>query len=40
MAKDGVEVPSERTRVEWARYIADEHSFWGKKLKTLKIELD
>lgn len=40
MAKDGVEAPPERTRAEWARTIADEHAFWGKKLKTLKIELD
>lgn len=22
------------------RYLTDEHAFWGKKLKTLKIELD
>lgn len=40
MAKDGVEAPPARTRAEWARYIAQEHAFWGMKLKTLKIELD
>ena len=40
LAKDGVEAPPERTRAEWARTIADEHAFWGRKLKTLKIELD
>src|SRR5277367_7125712 len=33
LAKDGVEVPPERTRAEFARYVADEHAFWGKKLK-------
>ena len=40
LAKDGVELPPERTRAEFARYIADEHAFWGKKLKALKIDLD
>jgi tripartite-type tricarboxylate transporter receptor subunit TctC len=38
--KDGVEVPPERTRAEFARYIADEHAFWGRKLKALKIDMD
>ncbi len=40
MAKDGVEAPPGRTRAAWAGYIAREHAFWGRKLKTLKIELD
>ena len=40
LAKDGVETPPERTRAELARYIADEHAFWGKKLKALKIDMD
>lgn len=39
LAKDGVEVPPERTRAEFARYVADEHAFWGKKLKALKIDM-
>jgi hypothetical protein len=34
------EVTGAPTRAVWARYIADEHAFWGKKLKMLKIELD
>ncbi|MBN9090262.1 MAG: tripartite tricarboxylate transporter substrate binding protein [Reyranella sp.] len=38
--KDGVELPPERTRVEFARYIADEHAFWGKKLKALKVDME
>ena len=38
--KDGVELPPERTRAEFARYIADEHAFWGKKLKALKIDME
>ena len=40
LAKDGVELPPERTRAEWTRYIADEHAFWGRKLKALKIDMD
>ena len=40
LAKDGVEAPPARTRAEWTRYIADEHAFWGKKLKALKIDVD
>ena len=40
LAKDGVEMPPERTRAEFARYVADEHTFWGKKLKALKIDME
>ena len=40
LAKDGVELPPERTRAEFARYVADEHAFWGKKLKALKIDME
>jgi tripartite-type tricarboxylate transporter receptor subunit TctC len=40
LAKDGVEVPPERTRAVFARYVADEHAFWGKKLKALKIDME
>lgn len=40
LAKDGVEAPPERTRAAWAGYIAREHAFWGRKHKTLRIELD
>jgi len=40
LAKDGVELPPERTRAGFARYVADEHAFWGKKLKALKIDME
>ena len=40
LAKDGVELPPERSRAEFARYVADEHAFWGKKLKAMKIDMD
>jgi tripartite-type tricarboxylate transporter receptor subunit TctC len=40
LAKDGVDLPPERSRAEFARYVADEHAFWGKKLKAMKIDLE
>lgn len=40
LAKDGLEQPPERTRAEFAKFVADEHAFWGKKLKELKIEME
>ena len=40
LAKDGVELPPNRTRAEFARYVADEHAFWGRKLKALRIEME
>jgi tripartite-type tricarboxylate transporter receptor subunit TctC len=40
LAKDGLEQPPERTRVQFAKFVADEHAFWGKKLKALNIEME
>ena len=40
LAKDGVELPPARTRAEFARYVADEHAFWGRKLKALRIDME
>ena len=40
LAKDGLELPPERTRAQFAKFVADEHAFWGKKLKELKIEME
>ena len=40
LAKDGVELPPARSRGEFARYVADEHAFWGRKLKALKIDME
>jgi tripartite-type tricarboxylate transporter receptor subunit TctC len=40
LAKDGLELPPDRTRAEFAKFVADEHAFWGKKLKALKIEME
>ena len=40
LAKDGLELPPERSRAQFAKFVADEHAFWGKKLKELKIEME
>src|SRR5215475_3139440 len=40
LAKDGLELPPDRTRAEFAKFVADEHNFWGKKLKELKVEME
>jgi tripartite-type tricarboxylate transporter receptor subunit TctC len=40
LAKDGLEQPPDRTRAQFAKFVADEHAFWGKKLKELKIEME
>ena len=28
------------TPEEFAKFVADEHNFWGRKLKELKIEME
>ena len=40
LAKDGLELPPARTRAEFAKYVEDEHAFWGKKLKALNIQAE
>ena len=40
LSRDGLEMPPERTRAEFTKFVADEHVFWGKTLKELKIELE
>lgn len=40
LAKDGLELPPNRSRAEFTKYVHDEHAFWGKKLKALKIEME
>ena len=40
LAKDGLELAPDRTRAQFAKFVADEHAFWGKKLKELKIEME
>jgi tripartite-type tricarboxylate transporter receptor subunit TctC len=40
LAKDGLELPPERTRAEFVKFVHDEHAFWGKKLKALNIQAE
>ena len=40
LSKDGLELPPDRTRAEFAKFVASEHTFWGKKLKELKVEME
>jgi tripartite-type tricarboxylate transporter receptor subunit TctC len=40
LAKDGLELAPERSRADFAKFVRDEHAFWGKKLKDLRIEME
>ena len=40
LARDGLELPPDRTRAQFARFVADEHAFWGKKLRALNINME
>jgi len=40
LTRDGLEMPPDRTRAEFTKFVADEHVFWGKTLKELKIEME
>ena len=40
LAKDGLELPPNRSRAEFTKYVQDEHAFWGKKLKALNIKAE
>ena len=40
LARDGLELPPERSRAEFTKFVADEHAFWGKTLKKLNIEME
>ena len=40
LAKDGLELPPNRSRAEFTRFVVDEHTFWGKKLKALNVQME
>jgi tripartite-type tricarboxylate transporter receptor subunit TctC len=40
LAKDGLELPPERSRADFTRFVVDEHTFWGKKLKALNVQME
>lgn len=40
LSKDGLELAPARSRTEFAAFVREEHDYWGKKLKALKIEME
>ena len=40
LSRDGLEMPPERTRAEFTKFVADEHAFWGTTLKKLNIQME
>jgi tripartite-type tricarboxylate transporter receptor subunit TctC len=40
LARDGLELPPERSRAEFTKFVAEEHAFWGKTLKKLNIDME
>ena len=40
LARDGLEMPPDRTRAQFAKFVADEHAFWGKKLRELNVQME
>jgi tripartite-type tricarboxylate transporter receptor subunit TctC len=40
LAKDGLELPPARSRADFAKFVVEEHAFWGNKLKQLKVEME
>ncbi|WIM13525.1 tripartite tricarboxylate transporter substrate binding protein [Enhydrobacter sp.] len=40
LSKDGLELAPARSRPEFTAFVREEHDYWGKKLKALKIEME
>ncbi|MDP1840626.1 MAG: tripartite tricarboxylate transporter substrate binding protein [Reyranella sp.] len=40
LTRDGLEMPPDRTRAEFAKFVAEEHGFWAKKLKELNVQME
>lgn len=40
LARDGLELAPERPRGEFAKMVAAEHAFWGRKLKELNVDME
>jgi tripartite-type tricarboxylate transporter receptor subunit TctC len=40
LGKDGLELPPDRNRADFAKFVAGEHAFWGKTLKELNVEME
>lgn len=40
LSRDGLEMPPDRTRAQFTKFVADEHAFWGTTLKKLNIQME
>jgi tripartite-type tricarboxylate transporter receptor subunit TctC len=40
LARDGLEMPPDRTRAQFTKFVAEEHAFWGKKLRELNVQME
>jgi len=40
LAKDGLELPPDRSRADFAKFVSSEHAFWGKTLKELNVDME
>lgn len=40
LARDGLEMPPDRTRAQFAKFVGEEHAFWDKKLRELNIQME
>jgi len=40
LARDGLEMPPDRTRAQFAKFVGEEHAFWGKKLRELNVQME
>ena len=40
LARDGLEMPPNRTRAEFTKFVAEEHAFWSKKLRELNVQME
>jgi tripartite-type tricarboxylate transporter receptor subunit TctC len=40
LSRDGLEMPPDRTRAQFTKFVADEHAFWGKKLRELNVQME
>ena len=40
LTRDGLEMPPDRTRAQFTKFVAEEHAFWGKKLRELNVQME
>jgi len=40
LARDGLEMPPDRTRAQFTKFVGEEHAFWAKKLRELNVQME